>query len=61
MAGLLSFYAAHVDRAKVEAALDAAGSSAGLKAVFLRRFDAGLASVVAMADTIPEAEREVFV
>jgi len=60
VAGLLSFYAAHVDRAKVEAALDEAGVSAGLAGVFLKRFESGRASVVAVAETIPEAERAAF-
>lgn len=60
VAGLLSFYAANVDRAKVEEALDSAGVSAGLEAVFMKRFDTGLASVVAVAETIPEAERAAF-
>ena len=59
-AGLLSYYAEHVDRTKVEAALDGAGVPAGMKGVFLKRFDTGLASVAAVAETIPDPEREAF-
>lgn len=61
VAGLLSFYAEHVDREKVRAALSDAGVSQGLATAFGSRVDEGIAKIKAVAAEIPEAERHAFV
>ena len=60
-AGLLAFYAEHIDREKVAAAMDKAGASAGLTSAFLQRVDSGTAAIKAVVAAIPEDERHAFV